>query len=325
MRTNEDISIGDCRQLLVRLFVIGYTSCGESIVMLFVDGACNKVLYTIVIDSYKLSDGTFKTIDILNEYKIDHIDLLCWSHPDADHSKGIDEIFDYYCDKDSIIFFPTYMNGLGTDPISYNRDDLDIINKMFGLNDRKNKPMKPVGANIGMTGDRYIRYFSDGIHRLPLIFTIYAPHKDYLVEKFRNENKKSIKKNQLSIFMVVSIGPYMFDFCGDVENTTINNMQEEPFNCPTFIKIPHHASSNALDMLEKVVVDSSSLCCTTTYKSKGLPDPFVLDRYKAKVSYCHSTGIGDGSHENYGIVEYIFDFFGTQEVHIVKRGNAYRV
>lgn len=78
-------------------------------------------------------------------------------------------------------------------------------------------------------------------------------------------------------------------------------------------------------MLEKIVVDSSSLCCTTTYKSKDLPDPFVLDGYKAKVGYCHSTGMGDDSHENYGIVEYIFDFFGKQEVYIIKRGNAYRI
>ncbi len=214
--------------MLVRLLIIGYTSCGESIVMLFVDGACDKVLYTIVIDSYKLSDGTFKTIDMLNEYKVNHIDLLCWSHPDADHSKGINEIFERYCDKDSIVFLPTYMNGQATDPISYNRDDLNIISKMFSLNDRKNKPMKPVGANMGMTGDRFTQYFFDGIHRLPLILTIYAPHKDYLVKKIRNEKTMSIKKNLLSIFMVASIGPYMFDFCGDVENTTINNMQEAP-------------------------------------------------------------------------------------------------
>ncbi len=325
MRPNEDISIEDCRQLLVRLFVIGYTSCGESIVMLFVDGATNKVLYTIVIDSYKLSDGTFKTVDTLNEYKVNHIDLLCWTHPDADHSKGIDEIFERYCDKDSVIFFPTYMNGLDTYPISYNKDDLAIINNMFGISNRKNKPVKPVGADRGMTGDRFTKYFSDGIHRFPLTLTIYAPHKDYLVEKIRNTKTQSIKKNLLSIFMVASIGPYKFDFCGDVENATINNMEEAPFDYPTFIKIPHHASPNASSMLEKIVVDPSSLCCTTTYKSKGLPDPFVLEEYKTKVGYCHSTGIDADSNENYGIMEYTFDFFGKQEVSIVKHGNAHRV
>ena len=88
------INISDRRNLLIKVYVIGYSNRGESICILFLDaGYDNKVLYSIVIDSFKYK-GLNETVEILNQWGIDKdkLNMLVWSHPDYDHTYGIDEI-----------------------------------------------------------------------------------------------------------------------------------------------------------------------------------------------------------------------------------------
>lgn len=64
------------------------------------------------------------------------------------------------------------------------------------------------------------------------------------------------------------------------------------------------------------------MSCTTTYPSQGLPNLDTLDGYKKRFKHLHSTGIGKEDVKTYGILEYIFDLFGTQNIHIRRYGNA---
>ena len=86
------IPISNCRTLIVKIFVIGYRERGESIVILFFDKT--NVVYSIVIDSYKAKGSDFFSSKILDENKVSKLNILCWTHPDIDHSLGIEELFD---------------------------------------------------------------------------------------------------------------------------------------------------------------------------------------------------------------------------------------
>ena len=308
----------NCRNLIVKTYVIGYQERGESIVVLFLEE--DKVLYCIVIDSYKAKDVEFLTSKILQDNHVEHINILCWTHPDIDHSVGIEELFDTYCDRNSSVYIPNYMNGKDTDPIAYNKDDQARIAKLFSINDRIHKCIKPVSANSGCRGNMIDFAFSDTQHEIKIQIEVYAPHCDYLVENVIADKK--IKKNDLSIFLMLKVGPYMFDFCGDAENRTIAKMNETPFNEPLFLKIPHHASKSSDKMLNRLKITSQSMSCTTTYYSQGLPDADMLNLYKSKFQHLHSTGLSKNDSNTFGILEYVFDLFGSKEVHIIRHGNA---
>lgn len=89
--------------LKIEVYVIGYKGIGESIV-LFIK-ADSLVIFSAVVDSYCYC-GENKTIEILNKNSVDKIDYFCWSHPDEDHSLGIDELFHNYIDEDTLINIP---------------------------------------------------------------------------------------------------------------------------------------------------------------------------------------------------------------------------
>ena len=60
-----NIAISSRNNLIVKVFVIGYSLRGESILILFLDkGSDNKVLYAMVIDSFKYKSEN-KTLDIM--------------------------------------------------------------------------------------------------------------------------------------------------------------------------------------------------------------------------------------------------------------------
>jgi beta-lactamase superfamily II metal-dependent hydrolase len=92
----SNIKISHCKNLIVKIFVIGYSQRGESVIVAFLDKESNNVLYTIVIDSFTYK-GINKTLDLLNQYNISSIDMLCWSHPDYDHTKGLDVLINQFC------------------------------------------------------------------------------------------------------------------------------------------------------------------------------------------------------------------------------------
>lgn len=312
------IPISDCRTLIIKIFVIGYRERGESIVILFFDK--NNVVYSIVIDSYQVKETEFFTSKILDDNKVSKLNILCWTHPDIDHSLGIEELFEKYCDSNSVVLIPTYVNGIDSDPIKYNKDDKQILDKMFSINSNRHKCIKPVSANSGTRGDAFEFAFSDNIHEVKTKIEVYAPHNDYVVENLRRNT--TIKKNDLSLFLMLQVGSYKFDLCGDVENRAISNMPDIPFHYPLFIKIPHHASPSSSKLLDRLNNSSQSMSCTTTYPSQGLPNLDMTDGYKKKFMHLHSTGLGKEDVKTYGILEYTFDLFGTQNVHIRRYGNA---
>ena len=70
------------------IYTIGYEKEGESVIALIkTDGI---VVFSMVIDGYKNKKHN-ASFDILENEKVANLDFFCWSHPDKDHSLGIED------------------------------------------------------------------------------------------------------------------------------------------------------------------------------------------------------------------------------------------
>lgn len=194
------VPVSDTSKLQIKLYVIGYKEQGESIIMFFVDSVKDTVVYSIVIDSCLANDGSSKTIEILNKKHVNKINILCWTHPDTDHTLGIDALVKDYCDKTTKILIPYGLYGRDTDPIDYNEGDQERIRNLYQYNTRRTKCVIPVGP-ASNDWERIIDLqFDDILNPTDAIIRAMSPHKDYIAENITTDSK--IEKNHLSISFV---------------------------------------------------------------------------------------------------------------------------
>lgn len=79
-------SVGSAMRL--HIYVVGYPCEGESILTVVAQG--DDPLLAIVTDCYSDTDGYNHISEILkNRWKNHSVDAFIWTHPHADHSKGI--------------------------------------------------------------------------------------------------------------------------------------------------------------------------------------------------------------------------------------------
>lgn len=120
-----EIPITSSGDLRVKIFVIGYKNQGESIIILFIDAGeegC-PVKYSIVIDCFKYNKRNI-TDEILRRYSVDTISMLCWTHPDLDHSVDIDTLIKKYCKGSTQILLPEHFYNEPSDIITINNKTL---------------------------------------------------------------------------------------------------------------------------------------------------------------------------------------------------------
>jgi beta-lactamase superfamily II metal-dependent hydrolase len=321
MQTTVDVA--DVTKLLIKVFVIGYKEQGESIIMLFIDQPADKVIYSIVIDSCLANDGTNKALEILNEYEVETLNILCWTHPDTDHTLGIDDLVDIKCDKSTMILIPDGLYGRENDPINYNDGDKERIANLYRYNTQKRKCVIPIGPR-SLDWERVNELqFDDLINTLDVVVLAMSPHKEYITENI-TLNKK-INKNDLSISLMVKVGEYKFDFCGDITKRTINHIWKIPFDRPLFLKTPHHTSRHSINLLDILKVDDNSLACTTTFSRDGLPHEDAIQSYLERYKQFHSTGTTDADLPNFGMLEYSFDLFDKKTMSIKCHGHAHKI
>ena len=317
------VPVSDTSKLQIKLYVIGYKEQGESIIMFFVDSVKDTVVYSIVIDSCLANDGSSKTIEILNKKHVNKINILCWTHPDTDHTLGIDALVKDYCDKTTKILIPYGLYGRDTDPIDYNEGDQERIRNLYQYNTRRTKCVIPVGP-ASNDWERIIDLqFDDILNPTDAIIRAMSPHKDYIAENITTDSK--IEKNHLSISLMVKVGEYKFDFCGDITNRTINHIWNLPFDRPLFLKTPHHTSRYSLNLLDILITDENCMGCTTTFSREGLPHDDAIQSYLERYTVFHTTGTSNEDSPNYGIVEYTFDLFDKRQINIKCHGHAHKI
>lgn len=311
---NPDDSF-DVYNFHIKIFVIGYGCYGESTLILMMDG--DVVFYSMIVDSYhyknnKIKDGPFinKAIDLLRDYHVERIDVLCWTHPHEDHSKGIPTIIKKFCDGDTKVMYPIYLQNNQADIVMYGTTSKQNIDYIL----EKNKEHKIRATPIGVAdkGENNIDefnlrdYYSSDITASIRIDAL-TPISSVLTE-FVNTTMCS-DPNELSISLVVEVNGYGMYFGGDTKSKHINLSKTLKVSRCRFVKIPHHTSPTAADLTNYLPHELDALC-TTVFKwgKTKLPDQNMIDRYRNFNVDIYSTNKDLGSCHQYGIIEYDGDF-----------------
>ncbi len=314
--------------LLIKVHVLGYRTMGESIVVVFISASTRKVLYSMVIDSFERKDENKNLLNstsiILDAYKISCLDMLCWSHPDADHSRGLGKLIEKYCASSTRILVPYGFHDPDFRNIRHNKDDRKFILKLLETNRPDAYGYSPVSVASGeMSRVDTLRFLTlqHGVGERPFEITIDAlsPVTGLMSEKiFTN---RQIDKNELAIVLAISIGDNRLIFASDILNDEIKYLNFEYLDLPQFVKVPHHGSSSSDKFLHYCSMDkNSTVACITSFDRHGLPEKRVVDEYLYHCGQVDFTG--DGHPGVWGEVIYEFDFFGSKSMCTSHKGNA---
>jgi beta-lactamase superfamily II metal-dependent hydrolase len=288
--------------------IIGYRSQGESVIFRIVDGIETK--YCLVVDSYKLKQRNVTLEFLIDKYNVSHIDMLCWSHPHIDHSKGLSELIERLCGEKTEYILPAHFyNQPGIDLVTIqNKEEKVTIDEIFNINSKTKLVATSVEVKTGSHNQlECFTLVCAGLEPIPVGIFALTPISsilgDYVVSK-----KHNIDPNELSISLLIDINGYKIFLGADTIRTHIAQIDTSMLEGCKFVKIPHHGSSTSLDLLNYLPV-SIDAACTTVYHLKGdLPEKSVIDRYKTKGPvFCTGDYLRNNRHS--GAVEFdvLFD------------------
>lgn len=339
---NRTFIVKDCRKILLNISVIGYDKKGESVLVWITDESEpkqeKKVKYSMVFDCWQENvkydnDQQItlnKTLDLLQTYYINHIDLLCWTHPHDDHFMGLLEVVNSgRCSNKTKFLVPSKLED-NANLLKLSQYEKDILKSMHSFRNRNYWPV----SEVSIAKDKGIQDIDDLLFSDELMNTFsvnidcLAPYSNFisdLIDRKKNGNVKDIEMNDFSIALNMKFGPYDFNFCGDIEDKMARKIKASCFRHNTFIKVPHHTGNSAQFVETLIEPDKSALACTTIYQAGGDPNPTLVKRYKTSCLSIYSTGEHQTGDVHYGIVHYTFDLFGKQEVSIRREGHAVKL
>lgn len=323
MTKEKYIFVDDCRNIQLKILLIGYRSQGESVIFQIYDAEKKEILYDGAIDSYELQ-GKNKTIDFLGGDRTKKLDFLCWSHPDKDHSVGLVDVMNVCCDGKTNICIPGTLDEHLNQKETLSESSKIILDKI--LNHCKDNPNNISTVDTRM-GDRVEEIFfqDNSLERVRFRIWGIAPSSGEITNW--KLYKKERVKNILSVGLLLELGKYRFLLTGDMPDESIQNVYGQFFNDVVLVKIPHHGSDGSGTMIDALSASPSihlstlgMLACTTVFTPKSLPLDDILDKYMGiGCSRIDSTHTGP---DLFGCVEYNFDVFDSQRVTIRHHGNA---
>ena len=293
-------------ELEVFIYVVGYKEEGESIIFIIKDAGIS--IFTMVIDSYQFENTNY-TIEILKEHNIQNIDLLCWTHPDLDHTIGLDVIINNFC-KETIFVTPEGLRErLNKFP------DKEASEMLKYIDETHTKRKEAHRHRVGVANDNeynliLTQNFVDKSDK-KLLLEIKSLAPIYSNIEYYKVNDVNYSKNIYSIVLVVNIGNRKFVFTGDVENRTICHMDLDHIEDIFLLKIPHHTSRSSKKMLEYYTSKYNKsnkeipIAFTTIYKKHNLPNKDMVNGYKNICSNFYCTNVqNEETKECYGYVCY---------------------
>lgn len=289
--------------IVLDIYLIGYQNQGESIIFILKDG--NSILYSGVIDSYEYDNKNI-TINKLKELGISKLDLLCWSHPHDDHSIGMECLLRDWIDSRSTVVYPNDLLKINSELSNESMQCINILEEISVSKKRKIPILKEVsGMN---TVERKLLIKNDKRYE----FKIETLTPISRITEKRYINNKVNNLNDFSIAILVTLGGVKFLFGGDIENTTINKIDDFAIiDLIDYIKIPHHSSngsSHIFKLFDSVFNNNKgSVACTTEYISGNLPNLDILNNYKNYYKRIYATGKSNIRNDKYGIVHTTYD------------------
>lgn len=233
---------------------------GESILLLLCDE--ETVLYTVLTDCYSIDDigSEYNHVhSILDKYNVSQINAFIWTHPDKDHSIGIENTLNLY-DKEhqAEIFIPEGLIYDGKTGDSFCDEARLAINYIYSHYSKKGS----------QTAKRHIHTVSTDDHEIRdlVIFDIFADDEmDPVICKFRfvqpysefcnhaNFWDMELEHNLMSIVFSLELNGRNYLFTGDLMDDGARRIkQDEFFSRINYIKIPHHGSDHSEEFLGMV-------------------------------------------------------------------------
>ncbi|MBI9013193.1 MAG: hypothetical protein JEZ08_13250 [Clostridiales bacterium] len=262
--------------LYLSIHTIGYETKGESTVISFYSKSPEcRMHYVCVIDSYELegeniTDKVLK--DIFKDYPRNRkkIDLLCWTHPDEDHTVGLDQLIDQYIDINTKISSPLYALFHPQNECSkVVAEKIHSLSK--GRNINKRQPLVPMSED-GEIDKRGIELANK--LKIPVKFTHVGPYANLYANALNN-----YEPNKLSPMILLDINGFNLIFGGDCHNYTIRRGENMIPKSVSFVKIPHHGSKSSDFLADALESNESEIISCTSKFNKILPDSEVLNKY----------------------------------------------
>ena len=293
MKNTKTILFDNDLQFEINL--IGYLTLGESIV--FFVKSNEKVIYSGVVDCYMYGRNKInRTIEILEENNVQSLDFICWTHPHADHTRGLLEVIEKYRTESTKLIMP---NITSKDIELYPKSIQPVIRNIYRYLDKLHTTKIASEAKIyekiifRCVGKKYIMYIKG-----------FAPDSNIELNCFAN--KEDFTGNECSVGLVIEIGEFSIVLGGDVENKTIEQVEEFCFEKPIdYIKIPHHSSTSSskfINMVSEICGSKPNIACTTVYRGKKLPKKDILDQYCILCKEVYCTSSEKNNKYKYGVI-----------------------
>ena len=313
----------DFSNLVLEVHTVGYPTQGESIVTMLKDG--DRVLFTVVTDSF-CTDSSDEVSAILHRNGDPHINIFVWTHPDEDHSVGIENLLTTFDSQhEAIVYIPANISRelMNNDSA---RTALDYL--VANYNKMRRYNLSSIGSTQGIelphqsfvvksrrTGREIVGYF----HFL-------LPDTSMSFRRAYHHVRNSGDMNDFSIVYVLSLNGLRYFYGADMTNSSMKFLRTDKsqyLDNIRFIKIPHHGSKDSAKAvgLLKPYEEKKAVATTTVY---GATNPFSpsLDAYKSICAYVSST---DRGLEPFGCIQMDFKVNDTLMPTPICRGNAKQV
>lgn len=306
--------------LWLEVYTIGYPDMGESIVTFLKDG--NHVLMTVVTDYYKTDDAD-EVWRILEVNGHPPVDIFVWTHPDEDHSVGIESFLDEFdSNRTTIVYMPANLT-MDDIPCEAAKKVYDYlvrnynVGRKYQLNSILTIEDQVVTLNCFEIQERLTnRKISGKFHFL-------LPDSSLTIRRSFNEAKNSGDMNDFSIVYVLELNGMHYFFGGDMTQQSIQFVErKDKFYRENirYVKIPHHGSLEPINIAEKLIPFKrrEAVATTTVFKTTH-PYEEALDRYSEFCKHISSTDRGSA---HFGSIQLNFNITNVQVPTPVYGGNA---
>ena len=228
---------------------------GESIV--FIIKGDDEILFSGVIDCFETEEKNI-TLSLLKENNIQNLDFVCLTHPDEDHSKGLEKILEK-TSSETYIIYPHNLLMDNNNYVGGTQETVKRISEYIAMrqnNKNKNNRIKACSGKKSIIEEDDITFVNlKNNYRYPLIINTYTPISEiidrYWAKQKLNKKSRSTTHNQLSIVTAIAVGDFKMLLCGDVQNDTLKIWKTEWkrkdyiffSGVLDYLKIPHHTSN----------------------------------------------------------------------------------
>ncbi len=306
--------------LLLEVHTVGYPEMGESIVTFLKDGA--RVLLTFVTDSFK-TDNADEVKHILESNGHPDINIFIWTHPDEDHSVGIESLLDEFdSGRKATIYMPANMSkDIMTCEMAKNA--LDYLQKNYNTGLRYQlRPILTVDEQV-LTLNGFEVHERLTNRTITGNFSFLLPDTSLTIRRGYSGAKNAGDMNDFSLVYVLELNGIHYLFGGDMTKQSIQFIERKNHSYLEnirYVKIPHHGSTEPLKLVDKLIPfqPKKAVATTTIFKSTH-PYEEALDKYAEKCEHISST---DRGLAGFGSICLDFRVTNMQVPSPVCRGNA---